>query len=161
MFVTVEPSFRTVKYAMTLLWYRTSAQENCTFCRAIQPALKGFRNILLNKWHLIQNQPNLREIFKESSLTSYKTGKSLKDTLVKAKLWRLLKQHGHRAGVTLLCLTHFTHILHKSDIFRSLLWVLMGNWSLEGGQPQKNHGQPKTQNWLPKGQISTKVSVEH
>ena len=131
------------------------------FVAQFQPALKGFRNILLDKWHLIQSQPNLGEIFKESPFISYRTWKSLKDTLVKAKLWRLPKHHGHRAGVELLCLTHFTHILQQSVIFTSLLWVLMGNWSLEGGQPKKNHGQPKTQNWLPKGQMNKKVSVEH
>jgi len=39
-----------------------------------------------NKWHLIQNQPLLREIFKEPPLISYKKGKSLRDILVRAKL---------------------------------------------------------------------------
>ena len=38
------------------------------------------------KWHLIQNQPLLREIYKEPPLMSYRKGKSLKDMLVKAKL---------------------------------------------------------------------------
>ena len=40
----------------------------------------------MNKWHLIQNQPKLREIFKEPPLISYRKGKSLKEMLVKAKL---------------------------------------------------------------------------
>ena len=37
-------------------------------------------------WHLIQNQPLLRETFKEPPLISYKKGKSLRDILVRAKL---------------------------------------------------------------------------
>jgi len=42
--------------------------------------LPNFKNILLSKWHLIQNQPLLREIFKEPPLIPYKKGKSLRDT---------------------------------------------------------------------------------
>ena len=37
-------------------------------------------------WHLIQNQPLPREIFREPPLISYRKGKSLKDMLVKAEL---------------------------------------------------------------------------
>ena len=42
-------------------------------------ALPNLKNILMGKWHLIQNQPYLRNIFKEPSLISYRKGKSLKD----------------------------------------------------------------------------------
>ena len=63
--------------------------------------------------------------------------------LVKAKLWRLLEHNGLTVGVALLCQTHFTHILHEIDIFTSLLWVLMGNRSLEGGKPKSKTGCPK------------------
>ena len=52
-------------------------------------------------------------------------------------------------------------ILHKIDIFTSFLLVFMRNRSSEGGQTKKTHGQPKKQNWLPKGHISKEVSVEH
>lgn len=37
----------------------------------------------------------------------------------------------------------------------------MGKGSLLSGQAKKIQGQPKTQTWLPKGQISKQVSVEH
>ena len=40
----------------------------------------------LGKWHLIDNQPQLRNIFKEAPIISCRKGKSLKDILVKAKL---------------------------------------------------------------------------
>ena len=39
---------------------------------------------------IIETQPQLREIFKEHPIISYRKRKSLKDILVKAKLWRLL-----------------------------------------------------------------------
>ena len=44
------------------------------------------KKILMGKWHLIQRQPYLRNIFQEPPLISYRKGKSLKDTLVRAKL---------------------------------------------------------------------------
>ena len=50
------------------------------------PALLNLKNILMGKWHLIQNQRYLRNIFKEPPLISYRKGKSVKDTLVSSKL---------------------------------------------------------------------------
>ena len=47
---------------------------------------RDIKKILMDKWHLIQNQPLLREIYKEPPIISYKRGKSLKDILVRAKL---------------------------------------------------------------------------
>ena len=44
-------------------------------------------NILMDKWHLIQNQlldPLLRQIFRELPLISCRKGESIKDMLVKA-----------------------------------------------------------------------------
>ena len=46
----------------------------------------NLENILMDKWHLIQNQPLPREIFREPPLISYRKGKPLKDMFVKAKL---------------------------------------------------------------------------
>ena len=56
------------------------------FVTQYHPALPKLKKILMGKWHLIQNQPYLRNIFKEPPLISYRKGKSLKDTLVRAKL---------------------------------------------------------------------------
>ena len=50
------------------------------------PAVPNFINILMSKWHLIQNQPLLREIYKELPIISYKRGKSLKALLVRSQL---------------------------------------------------------------------------
>ena len=38
---------------------------------------------LIGKWHLIQNQPYLKEIFHERPILLYRKGKSLKDTLAR------------------------------------------------------------------------------
>ena len=57
------------------------------FVTQFQPSLyQNLKNILMDKWHLIQNQPLPREIFREPPLISYRKGKSLKDMLVKAEL---------------------------------------------------------------------------
>ena len=56
------------------------------FVTQFHPSLPCLKNILMEKWHLIQNQPLLRDIYKDPPLISYRKGKSLKDMLVKAKL---------------------------------------------------------------------------
>ena len=50
------------------------------------PSVPNLKNILMSKWHLIENQPLLREIYIEPPLVSYRRGKFLKDILVRAKL---------------------------------------------------------------------------
>ena len=55
------------------------------FVTQFHPPLPCLKNILTEKWHLIQNQPLLREIYKEPPLISYRKGKSLKDMLVLSK----------------------------------------------------------------------------
>ena len=52
-------------------------------------------NILLNKWHLIENHPLLREKYREPPLISdmYRRGKSLTDILVNAKLLKRSKKY--------------------------------------------------------------------
>ena len=56
------------------------------FVTQYNPSVPNLKNILMSKWHLIENQPMLREIYREPPLISYRRGKSLKDTLVRAKL---------------------------------------------------------------------------
>ena len=51
-----------------------------------RPSVSNLKQALLTKWHLIQNQPLLRQIFKEPPIISYKKGESLRDLLVRAKL---------------------------------------------------------------------------
>ena len=56
------------------------------FVTEYRPSMPDLKHILMNKWHLIQNQPLLRNIFKDPPLISYRKGRSLKDVLVRAKL---------------------------------------------------------------------------
>ena len=58
----------------------------CLSDQSYHPALPNLKNILMNKWHLIQDQPLLREIYNEPPIISYKRAKSLGDILVRAKL---------------------------------------------------------------------------
>ena len=56
------------------------------FVTEYRPSVPYLKNILMSKWHLIENQPLLRTIFKYPPLLSYRKGRSLKDVLVRAKL---------------------------------------------------------------------------
>ena len=56
------------------------------FVSQYNPSVSNLKNILMSKWHLIENQPFVREIYREPPFISYRKGKSLKDILVRAKL---------------------------------------------------------------------------
>ena len=56
------------------------------FVTAYHPGVKNLKQILMQEWNLIQNQPLLKTIYKTPPIISYKRGKSLKDILVRAKL---------------------------------------------------------------------------
>ena len=53
---------------LTLTWFKKSSTSHYT------PFM------FMGKWHLIQTQPHLSEVFKEPPILSYRKGKSLKDT---------------------------------------------------------------------------------
>ena len=93
---------------------KTAQKKILPFVTQYHPALPNLKDTLLGKWHLIDNHPLLRNIFKEPPIISYRKGKSLKDILVKAKL--LLLIHPRTAGVVQAC-QHFYHaILCKSHL---------------------------------------------
>ena len=48
-----------------------AGKELKSFVTKYQP-VPNLKNVLMEKWHLIQNQPSLRQIFKEPPLISYK-----------------------------------------------------------------------------------------
>ena len=56
------------------------------FVTQYHPSVPDLKRIFMGKWHWIENQPLLREIYKEPPFISYRKGKSLKDILVRAKL---------------------------------------------------------------------------
>jgi len=55
------------------------------FVTQFYPTVPNLKQILISKWHLIERQPLLKEIF-EPPIISYRRGHSLKDELVRAKL---------------------------------------------------------------------------
>ena len=61
-------------------------KEILPFVTQYQPSVSTLKEVLLKKWNLIQNQPLLRQIFKEPPIISNKKGKSLKYMLVRAKI---------------------------------------------------------------------------
>ena len=52
------------------------------FVTQFQPSVPNLKQILMNKWHLITNQPLLKETFEGPPLISYKKGCFLQDILV-------------------------------------------------------------------------------
>ena len=58
------------------------------FVTTYHPAVRVLKEILINNWVVIQNhgQPLLKSIYTKPLIISYKRGKSLKDTLVRAKI---------------------------------------------------------------------------
>ena len=78
-----EVNFADTKNALTQK--QKAHKKILLFVTQFQPSLPCLKNNLMDKWHLIQNQPLLRERYKEPPLISYRKGKSLKEMLVKAK----------------------------------------------------------------------------
>ena len=65
---------------------KTARNKILPFATQYHPALPNLKDALMGKWHLTDNQAQLRNIFKEPPIISYRKGKSLKDILVRAKL---------------------------------------------------------------------------
>jgi len=62
-------------------------QKNKTARKKILPFVPfNLKDTIIGNWHLKDSQPQLRNIFKEPPIISYRKGKSLKEILVKAKL---------------------------------------------------------------------------
>ena len=55
---------------------KTAQKKILPFVTQYHPALPNLKDTLMGKWHLIENQPQLREIFKEPPIISYRKGKS-------------------------------------------------------------------------------------
>ena len=55
---------------------KTAPKKILPFVTQYLPALPNLKDKLMGKWHLIENQPQLREIFEEPPIISYRKGKS-------------------------------------------------------------------------------------
>ena len=61
-------------------------KKTLPFVTQYNPSVPNLKKILMSKWHLIENQPLLKEIYQDPPIVSYQREKSLKDILVRAKL---------------------------------------------------------------------------
>ena len=72
---------------MSALQNKQKTRKNILpFVTEYRPSVPNLKTIQMSKWHSIENQPLLREIYKDPFLLSYRKGRSLKDVLVRAKL---------------------------------------------------------------------------
>ena len=72
---------------MSALQNRQKTQKRILpFVTEYHPSVPCLKSIVMSKWHLIEYQPLLREIYKEPPLLSYRKGASLKNVLIRAKL---------------------------------------------------------------------------
>ena len=60
-------------------------QRILPFVTEYRPSVPNLKNILMSKRHLIENQPLLREIYKDLTLLSYRKGRSLENVLVRGR----------------------------------------------------------------------------
>ena len=65
---------------------KKTAVKLLPFVTSYHPAVEKLKQIVMENWSLIENQPLLNTIFKKPPIISYKRNKSLKDMLVSAKL---------------------------------------------------------------------------
>ena len=63
-----------------------TAERILPFVTTYHPAVKKLKQIVMENWSFIENQPLLKTIFTNHPIISNKRGKSLKDMLVRAKL---------------------------------------------------------------------------
>ena len=76
-------------HSLKTTWRKMEKNEVMPFMTQYQPSVSTIKEVLMEKWNLIQNQPLLRQIFKEPPSISYNKGKSLKVMLVRAKLYKV------------------------------------------------------------------------
>ena len=62
------------------------AKEILPFVTTYNPATPNLKKILMKHLHIIQQQPSLASVFKQSPIVTYRKKKSLKDILVRPKL---------------------------------------------------------------------------
>ena len=85
----IQTTLLKVKFEERELALQPKLKENkriLPFVSTYQQSVPNLKQILMKKWHLIEQQPLLSEIYRDPPLISYKRGRSLKDILVRAKL---------------------------------------------------------------------------
>ena len=73
-------------YCVTVKTTNKTHKKILPFVTTYHPSVRDLKIILMGNWGLIQNQPLLKKIYTKPPIISDKRGKSLKDTLARAKL---------------------------------------------------------------------------
>ena len=100
-----------------------NSEKILPFVTTYNPAVSNLQTILTRNWSvIIQNQPLLAKILKKPPLISYNRGKSLKDMLVKAKLWievfRIICNHKPTKGRPCWSVTFFQRcVVQVNDLW--------------------------------------------
>ena len=102
------------------------------FVTQFHPSLPRLKNILMQKWHLIENQPLLREIYKDPPLISYRKlkGNRLKTCLLKQNYKGFYQHNEHTAGVAQVCQPHFTYLGVEVIVLHTSFKAQMGRFYL-------------------------------
>ena len=89
-------------------WHRTGAWWKCVVHVSCTRNVNAWG--VLTKWHLIQNQPLLRQIFKEPPIISYKKRKILERSACESKTIKgaihVFTQEGNQCGLSLLAFSY-------------------------------------------------------
>ena len=100
----------------TLQQRQETQNKPLPFVTQYYPSVPHLKRIFMGKWHWIENQPLLREIYKEPPFISYRKVEILKRYTCESKTLRVKVQHHHEKWE--LCL----HGL--STFFQSLNYTL-------------------------------------
>ena len=96
------------------------------FVTEYRPSVPNLKTILMSKWHLIENQPLLREIYKDPPLLSYRKERSLKNVLVhcKSKALKVMYFLSRPIGVVVgLSSLFYHHGVSKKMLHTSLTFL--------------------------------------
>ena len=74
-----------------------------------RPFVPNLKNIVMSKWHLLENEPLFREIYKDPPLLSYRKERSLKTVLVRARRWRSKFSYLDQQDLLLACNHLYQH----------------------------------------------------
>lgn len=108
------------------------------FVTQYHPAVPNLKQIPMKSWHLIAQQSLLKEIYKDPPVISYKRGRSLKNVLVRAKLWKNYVAH---TGKSRRPVTHIIHSWSRSWMTCHGIWLVLPKTAASCGRIWKylNH----------------------
>ena len=96
---------------------KSARKKLLPFVTQYHPALPSLKRILMGKWHLIQNQQRLREIFKEPPFISYRKISSWTQQLEQSSKGHITSKVQESFVARRLFLTMFYHSMFYDPMF--------------------------------------------